>query len=879
MFCDKCKMVNRTQFQHGRGNGNADIMIVLDSPTMGCAKERKFLSGDVYYKVRYLLEKAGLDFNKIYFTSAIKCPSKKPSDIKAKYVNTCRDFLFDEILKIKPKLIIPMGKYARQAVEDDESIKEFRGHFSNFELDYEKETRKGIENRNFKCTILPTLSPVTALSKWEHDIYIIHDLKKAKKFIKTGTYTELTAPKFNVALDRKSLDQMREELTNTKALVIDFETTGFRFFEHEIINAGYCTSNEKVWITYLSGFPKSAYKKFTDEEKKRADIINKFVKENRDYVVKTLKAINGSKNVKKIGHNLKFDCKFALSHKIPIKNYYFDTVIADALLDENRYHDLNSVMEFNGLDFGAYDTKLWPYTNKDEKKKKPYNNIPPQLLEKYLAIDVYGCWKVFKKIYKDLKKEPKLYKYMFNQQMPLTKALLEIEYRGFRIDKKRLLEAHETLNTEINDLLQKIRNHVKDQEFNPNSPEQVSKYMEMKGYPFEKYQVKRGAKGYSTGAAVLEKFQTIKKWSKLPTLLLRYRKLSKYNGTFIYGPVKKGKPKPTGLYPLLDKNGFVHTNYNVHTPRTGRVSSSDPNAQTYPREDETLPSIRQCFIADKDEDQCVFEGDYKSLEVVISAWLSKDKHLIKLLEKGTDMHSYNLINVGSKIGMIDPNITYEEFKYVLDYKGDDSEMLDKKAHFKYLRFLTKSVVFGLNYGKEAVTFAKDLERPVEEMEDFIDGYFDLYSRVYKFREYVKDVAFEKGELKLKSGRRRRFHYAIDWIKSDWGKKAAFKTKLLLEEIYRQAMNFPVQGEANDVYVNGKLKLIRELKRRKIPASIRLTIHDGWVAVGYIKDLKEIEKICHEQMTKTVKIDDNKTIDIGIDFDAKTRWYGEKIEYK
>ncbi len=78
----------------------------------------------------------------------------------------------------------------------------------------------------------------------------------------------------------------------------------------------------------------------------------------------------------------------------------------------------------------------------------------------------------------------------------------------------------------------------------------------------------------------------------------------------------------------------------------------------------------------------------------------------------------------------------------------------------------------------------------------------------------------------------------------------------------------MQGEANELYTERKLLLIKELRKLKLKSKIRLTIHDGFVGTGPRSEMKQVEELTKNLGKKSVLFD--------VDFDKKTHWYGEKI---
>lgn len=119
--------------------------------------------------------------------------------------------------------------------------------------------------------------------------------------------------------------------------------------------------------------------------------------------------------------------------------------------------------------------------------------------------------------------------------------------------------------------------------------------------------------------------------------------LARIDHPFVQNRLKLEKDKhavTTYLKGILKEtvDGYLHPSFNLHTVRTFRSSSSDPNAQNMPiRDPEYGEMIRRCFIARNGH---VFgEGDLKGIEVSISCCYHKDPNLIKYVkDPTTDMH-------------------------------------------------------------------------------------------------------------------------------------------------------------------------------------------------------------------------------------------------
>ena len=558
MFCENCELAYKceTNCMEGVGPAKAKIMLVGDCPSWTDDQTGEPFMGDGGSKLDYLLEKAGLDREDVYITYSVKCKAFRPSDIGKKHVDSCEEHIMREILDVRPQVIVCMGKAPLMQLMGENTIGDFQGHFDTFELDYTAKKK----TRTFKTKIIPTYSPVSALTKWEFDDYILDDLKKVKKFIKTGKVPKTKRPEYKLVLSTKALKEFEEYYSNVERFNTDFETTGFKFYKHQIINAGYADNGKFATIVPLLEYEEEhmKHKLWTDDDRKLAKRINKFVRKHKKRIMRVVKRVHASK-AKKTLHNGKFDQKFARYFKIPFKNFDFDTIIGDALIDENRRHDLNSCMKRRGINYGAYDTKLWPYVNKDKKNKKSYQFIPPGMLCEYLAIDVCGNNRLEKKIRKELKREG-MEKLFFERQMPLAHLMTDCEYRGMGFNTERLREIGRLFEAKLMDIEQKVRKLTKLKELNLNSSDQLRAFFEDHDYPFEEMNCKRGKKGYSVGEDTLKKFTRKKKFRKIPELILLHRSLDTMKKTFL-----DGKDGESGLLQSVDHKDRIHGNWNIHT--------------------------------------------------------------------------------------------------------------------------------------------------------------------------------------------------------------------------------------------------------------------------------------------------------------------------
>lgn len=165
--CKKCKLcTNRTNIVLGEGNKNADIMLIGEGP--GADEDR--LARPFVGKAGQLMDKAfeglGINRNDLYIANIVKCrpPSNRvPEEDEAE---ACLDYLRNQVLLVKPKIIVLLGSTALKNILGKEySITTSRGKWIE---------KKGI-------MYMPTWHPAALLRDENKKIEFWKDLKEVFK--------------------------------------------------------------------------------------------------------------------------------------------------------------------------------------------------------------------------------------------------------------------------------------------------------------------------------------------------------------------------------------------------------------------------------------------------------------------------------------------------------------------------------------------------------------------------------------------------------------------------------------------------------------------------------------------------------------------------
>lgn len=302
-----------------------------------------------------------------------------------------------------------------------------------------------------------------------------------------------------------------------------------------------------------------------------------------------------NKNYRLVSYNIKNVLYSVLSYIDCDVNPYYDTEIAEYLINPNHKeyklsnmvlsYLLNNVEKFNSnLEMLFYIFKI------KEKQSKVLENL-------------------------------KLSKLFYDCEMPLTLTLAEMELAGISVDEMVL----ESIGLEITDKIQLLEEKIyraSGLQFNINSPKQLAEVLFDKlSIPYPKTLGKNG--NYSTAADILEK---LKFDYEIVSDVLEYRKLSKLNGTYV-----------EGLFALIGSDRKIHPHFQQTVAATGRLSCTEPNLQNIPVRDDYGRLIRKAFVVSKPNN--IFVGsDYSQIELRILASLSNDEFMINDFKNNKDIH-------------------------------------------------------------------------------------------------------------------------------------------------------------------------------------------------------------------------------------------------
>lgn len=356
--------------------------------------------------------------------------------------------------------------------------------------------------------------------------------------------------------------------------------------------------------------------------------------------------------------------------------------------------------------------------------------------------------------------------------MPLVPVLVNMERRGIRLDREKML----TLSSELNERLESITTQIKEaagSEINLNSPKQVGELLfEKLGLPV----VKKGKTGYSTDVSVLEQLKEIcGQHCPIPAQLLEFRELSKMFSGFV---------QP--LLAAADEDGLIHSTFEALSTGTGRLSSRDPNMQNLPAYSGWGAKIRECLVP-AGKENCFVAADYSQIELRVLAHLSGDARLIEIFNSDRDIHT-------------------ETAAMIFGLPAD--------AVTKELRRSAKTVSFGLIYGMSVFGLAGRLGTDRNSASKIMEAYFAALPGVREYIENSKRQSLQDGYTSTLYGRRR----PMDEITTGTAGNKAHQNRV--------AVNSPIQGTAADITKIAMNKVTEHFAGRDV--HMVLQVHDSIV---------------------------------------------------
>jgi DNA polymerase-1 len=592
---------------------------------------------------------------------------------------------------------------------------------------------------------------------------------------------------YETVLQQEHLDNWLVRLEQAGVFAFDTETTSLDYMAARIVGVSFAIkAGEAAYVPLAHDYP---------DAPKQLD---------REAVLEKLRPLLESREIKKIGHHIKYDRNVLINHGIKLDGIGFDTMLESYVLSSTATrHDMDSV----ALKYLNHTTIKYQDVAGKGKHQLSFNEIPLETAAPYAAEDADITLRLHQAMWPELVRESGLETVYRDIEIPLVTVLSDMERSGVEIDTGMLASQSVELAKRIIEIEQEAHREA-GQPFNLGSPKQIQELL------FDKLQLPVLAKtptgSPSTAESVLQELALD---YPLPRLILEFRSLSKLKSTY------------TDRLPerVCPDTGRVHTSYHQAVAATGRLSSSDPNLQNIPVRTEEGRRIRQAFVARKG---CVLlAADYSQIELRIMAHLSSDAGLLAAFSAGEDVHRATAAEV---FGVEPAKVSSDQ------------------------RRSAKAINFGLIYGMSAFGLARQLSIARGAAQEYIDRYFERYPGVYKYMETTREQAREQGYVETVFGRRL---YLPDINARNGQRRAAAE---------RTAINAPMQGTAADIIKRAMIDLHGWINGQDdYDLTMIMQVHDELVFEVASKEVESVREQISGRMSGAADLKVPLVVDIGV----------------
>ena len=281
------------------------------------------------------------------------------------------------------------------------------------------------------------------------------------------------------------------------------------------------------------------------------------------------------------------------------------------------------------------------------------------------------------------------------------------------------------------------------------------------------------------------------------TKLSRLSAVTVYLDSFVAG-LKRG----------TRKNGILHANFNQCIASTGRLSSSNPNAQNWPKRG--FP-VRRAIISRFDGGNLI-ECDYSGLEFRTCVELSRDAQGLADILQGKDIHA-------------------QSASIILQKPASEVSKEERQTVGKPNTFLP--LFGGTGYGSP------------EHVRAYFGRFYEIYEGIHAWHKQLQTGVLKNGIVQTPSGR--QYYWPNVVRRSNGGVSNG-----------TQILNYPVQGFSADMVQLACIRAFRLFKQSGLRSKMILTVHDSIVVDTHPDETEEVKSILVEAMTR-------------IDVDMETRY--------
>jgi uracil-DNA glycosylase family 4 len=748
------------------GHGQAaPLMVVGDYPSQKeLAAGRAFEDGSGQ-SLKNMLAKHGVKFGELYKTLVLKeRPSeewitekdkRKKAKIELPSLKDSVDLLLQEIVAIKPRVILACGELSLNVLTGEKGVDKFRGSILPLTKDIQHATRI------YDSLAVPIIHPRDLFRQYSAQTYTEFDLGRAIKY----TSKRYISPEsqYSVWVCRSPRDF--RDFLNRCFYKSPYYTTDIETFLGFVTCASLCFDGKEAISVPFMDFKLSPHD--------RAEFYS-------------LMAKVWSSDKPKLNQNIKYD-QFVSEHWGFIYENVFDDTM---LLSHSLYPELPK-----GLDFLTSIYTEIPYYKDEGKEFDPSLHEKDQLYL-YNAKDALATWLVYKEQIEDAKTTEiwngySVADFHSQRQFPLYDIYRRIDKTGILVD----LAQRELLINKYASMLESVETSISSAvgfPYNINSPAQSKEIVyEMLQLPKQHKRNNKGEWTLTTDEEALEEL-IINHINNPDSAWARGNKAVVEDAALILQFLLTARHLDGGLQWLsipYGLNNRMYTSTKVTGTESGRTSASRTplyawgvklkggkyevgqidlgmSFQTVPKHGKRLPDgtkilddLISIFIPD--EGFGFLEGDKSQAEARVVVVLSNDLDQLKYFDKPNDVH---LLTTAWCTGL-DYNylLANKRSDPLVEYKGKPTKISDLRQD------IGKPARHAGNYDMEPPRLSLMAHCPIKEAQDILIKFHEAAPNVRnEFHNTIRTIVTETRTLVNPYGRRR---YFFDRITNKYFKEA------------------------------------------------------------------------------------------------------------
>jgi DNA polymerase I-like protein with 3'-5' exonuclease and polymerase domains len=471
-------------------------------------------------------------------------------------------------------------------------------------------------------------------------------------------------------------------------------------------------------------------------------------------VLKYIKSVCEDDSIQKVFHNAQYDIGWLSTLDIEVKGYLHDTLIASALLNENRYaYTLNAMCSEY---LGEWKNEKVLKEKAEElglDSKADMYKMHSSFVGEYAEADALLTYKLHERLMVEIEKDA--LEGVYDMECRLIRVIFNMTKRGIRIDMMRAMDLKQKLQIKEKKYLKRMKD-LTGGEVQLWSARSVADAFDRVNLEYPHTVL--GAPSFTQTFLETHKHE-------LPRMVTKARVLNKLQGTFIDGIAK------------YIHNDRLHAHVNQIRGDsggtvTGRFSMYAPNLQQMPIRSEFGSEVRKIFLPE--------QGEY---------WISADYSQ----QEPRLLTHFAILNKNAGADKV-----REAFIQGLDFHQQTADMADIP------RRLAKTIGLGVMYGMGYKKMAVDLDITPMEAKAMLKEFRIKVPFMQGMLEAVMNRANQVGTIRTLLGRKCRF----DMYEPNWYEPNKFYKSMPLKQAEAEygnvkragtykALNRLIQGSAAD----------------------------------------------------------------------------------